>query len=540
MELEKSMDVDFTKSVYELQQMALDKEVDIEDLLRRAYLVAISSKQKDVEEWIFNEQNGYKNVESVPDYRYLRGDLKAYNFGRWIPMQFGKHEQAEMLSKMVFTQSISEIIEAYRNSSSGTVSYSIEDEWTQALNKNGSFKTIYSFFVSTGQLKQMLNSVQNEILRWTVQLEKSEWIAKEISENITKANLEEVKETEKMKKVEIFLSYCWDDSVEADKIYDYFKNKQNIELHREIFDIKKWGSIKEYMQSIGQMDYVILLISDSYLKSANCMYEVLEVMRDRNYKDKIFPAVLFSGIYSPITRAKYVKHWQDEFNVLEQSLKELSVQNLGKLHEDLKRRQDISSNIADFLDMVSDMNNPNIEDVCMRIEEKLKEQGLLVGDKKIGENDIFTSLGIQKTTFYSEPTDLEINQFVRDSFKQVVELLNQLCQQYQNVNSWVQIQIEQVDTRTVIYQFYNKGQLVKGLKLFLSSMLGSSRENIGVSDNTMSHGSGNSWNGMYDAKFVDGELKWYNMLSLFNNQKAMKTEDVVADIWKNYIQIYLD
>lgn len=270
------------------------------------------------------------------------------------------------------------------------------------------------------------------------------------------------------------------------------------------------------------------------------MYEVLEVMRDRNYKDKIFPAVLYSGIYSPITRAKYVKYWQDEFNILEQSLKELSVQNLGKLHEDLKRRQDISSNIADFLDMVSDMNNPNIEDVCLRIEEKLKEQGLLSNDKRIDENDLFVSLGIQKTNFNSEPTDLEINHFVRDSFKQVAELLSQLCQQYQNDNSWIQVQIEQVDTRTVIYQFYNKGQLVRELKLFLGSMFGSRRENIGVSDNSMPYGNGNSWNGMYDAKFTDGELKWYNVLSLFNNQKAIKTEEVVADIWKNYIQIYLD
>ena len=39
------------------------------------------------------------------------------------------------------------------------------------------------------------------------------------------------------------------------------------------------------------MDYTILLISDAYLKSSNCMYEVFEVMRDRRYKDKTFLAV---------------------------------------------------------------------------------------------------------------------------------------------------------------------------------------------------------------------------------------------------------
>ena len=64
-----------------------------------------------------------------------------------------------------------------------------------------------------------------------------------------------------MKKVNIFLSYCWNDLSEADKIYDYFINSQNIVLQRDTIDIEKWGSIKEYMQSINNMDFVILLIT---------------------------------------------------------------------------------------------------------------------------------------------------------------------------------------------------------------------------------------------------------------------------------------
>jgi len=61
-------------------------------------------------------------------------------------------------------------------------------------------------------------------------------------------------------------------------------------------------------------------------------------------------------------------------------------------------------------------------------------------------------LGIPKAKYNSEPTDLEVNQFVRDSFNQIVKLLSQLCQQYQSQNAYIQVQIEQVDTRIVIYQ----------------------------------------------------------------------------------------
>lgn len=294
------------------------------------------------------------------------------------------------------------------------------------------------------------------------------------------------------------------------------------------------------MQSIGNMDYTILLISDTYLKSANCMYEVLEVMRDRNYRDKIFPAAIYSGIYDPIIRIDYVKYWEDEFIKLKEKLAGLSVKNLGRLPEDLKRRQDISSNIAEFLDVVSDMNNPYIEDVCVVIEEKLSQKGFLGRNQSKDENDLFATLGIPKSKYNSEPTDLEINQFVRNSFNQVVKLLSQLCQQYQNQNAWIQVEIEQVDTKTVIYQFNKNGQLVRDLKLFLNNMFGCGRENIGLSNNTTSFGGGNSWNGMYDAKFIDGELKLYATMSLMNSQKAMEIEEVVADIWQHYIQIYLE
>ena len=61
----------------------------------------------------------------------------------------------------------------------------------------------------------------------------------------------------------------------------FLNNVTNIHIHRDTIDIKKWDSIRDYMNNIENMDYIILLISDAYLRSRNCMYEVLEVMRDR-------------------------------------------------------------------------------------------------------------------------------------------------------------------------------------------------------------------------------------------------------------------
>lgn len=231
-------------------------------------------------------------------------------------------------------------------------------------------------------------------------------------------------------KIEIFLSYCWKDENIANDIYNYLKKFSNVNIHKDKIDIGTWSSIKEYMQSISNMDYTILLISDFYLKSSNCMYEVLEVIKDRNYKNKIFPVVIATQIYSPIGIANYIKYWQLEQRKLEEELKGISIQNIGQLDKDLKRRQDIASNISEFLGLVADMNNPNISDINIAIKNKLEEKFSLKCDENIvtnkEQNDMFSMLNISKPKINSEPTDLEKNQFIEKSFTQIKQLLQLL------------------------------------------------------------------------------------------------------------------
>lgn len=189
MKFEKSSEINLNRSICELQQMTLDNSVNVEKLLREAYLLSIKLMHKDMEEWINNELNGYKDVDNLPDYRYLHGELKAYNHGRWIPMQFEKKEQAEFFSVAPFKEAISGIVETYNNSSNGVASYSITDEWTQILNKSGSFSTIYNFFIPTGQLKQVICSVQNTILRWTIELGRNNYAMKENNIDLCAKNI---------------------------------------------------------------------------------------------------------------------------------------------------------------------------------------------------------------------------------------------------------------------------------------------------------------------------------------------------------------
>jgi hypothetical protein len=48
---------------------------------------------------------------------------------------------------------------------------------------------------------------------------------------------------------------------------------------------------------------VIVVLSDKYLKSENCMFELVEIAKHGNFVDRIFPVVLSSAnIYDPVTR----------------------------------------------------------------------------------------------------------------------------------------------------------------------------------------------------------------------------------------------
>lgn len=339
--------------------------------------------------------------------------------------------------------------------------------------------------------------------------------------------------------VEMFVSYCQKDKIYADYMDLYFKDK-DVTIHRDIRDISNWGSIKEYMNTISDMDYTVLVITDNYLKSFNCMYEVLEVMKDYNYKNRIFPVVVETSIYNPSGRIEYVQYWQEEYKKLNEKLSQVEVVNLGVLPNDLKRAQNIASSISEFLELVSDMNNPNISDVNIAIENKLKERGLL-GSEDVSNNqsDIFSSLNIPKVNVNIEPTDLEKNQFMLDSFKSINDLLSELCYQTQNENSNIQTQIDKVDSRTFIYQFYKSGSQVRSLKLFLGNCFGGRENNIGISCDNFSIGRNNSYNAMYSPKFENGELSLFSTMTITYGQKLMTVKDVVREIWTSYVLPYL-
>lgn len=142
-------------------------------------------------------------------------------------------------------------------------------------------------------------------------------------------------------------------------------------INRDTHNLKYWTSIKEYMQSIIDNDYIIMIISDEYLKSASCMNEILELMKMHDFKKHILPIVLDNRIYIIENQINYIGYWEDECKRLKKRLKEIQIENLADFPAELRKYQDIASSIGKLLKIVTDIKNPSYNEMVNALHELL-------------------------------------------------------------------------------------------------------------------------------------------------------------------------
>ena len=156
--------------VIDLQQQALSSEIDVLVLLRKAYLVARKLDLKEFEEWVSNEQNGYRTLD-VPTYRVVRGEVKAWNpYHGWIPVIF---DYDSGLTEHKVTDSLANIVELTKDSNKGECIVNFPPEINNILSKSAPFQTKYSLQISKNHLYNIIEQVRNKILDWAITLEEN-------------------------------------------------------------------------------------------------------------------------------------------------------------------------------------------------------------------------------------------------------------------------------------------------------------------------------------------------------------------------------
>ncbi len=155
---------------------------------------------------------------------------------------------------------------------------------------------------------------------------------------------------------QIFISYNWNDSEIINEIDNYFLSI-GLPLIRDKKELQYKSSIKEFMKKVRKTDYVLMVISDSFIKSSNCMFEVLELVKEDNYKDKLLQILLPNAkIFNPLDKLKYIKYWDNKYKELEKKTENIETVYGGVLIKELKHIANIKGSIGEFLEFLSEEN----------------------------------------------------------------------------------------------------------------------------------------------------------------------------------------
>lgn len=158
--------------VIELQRLASEGNCPVDELLRKALIVATKLDIKDFREWITSELQGYASGHDVPDYRKAQASLHVFNDvkRRLIPLYLPE-ELEEVLTHASLTQPLAGLVEL-ASSDSATFQLQMPPSVRNILLQGqGQFPMEPVMQVSRIYISRAIDAIRNTILEWSLRLE---------------------------------------------------------------------------------------------------------------------------------------------------------------------------------------------------------------------------------------------------------------------------------------------------------------------------------------------------------------------------------
>ncbi|MFT6864335.1 MAG: internalin A [Akkermansiaceae bacterium] len=171
---------------------------------------------------------------------------------------------------------------------------------------------------------------------------------------------------------EVFISYAWGDETpegiersETVRLIDEGLQNRNFHVRRDNRELSFRDEITTFMNRIGKADRVVVILSEKYLKSPYCMYELLQIYQ-RSGSDKeeflshIIPVILDdTKISSLAEKLNYGLYWKEKCAKVSQIIGDGNGDVLGV--EGMRQYQfmrDFSEKVSDMLHHINDVLSP--------------------------------------------------------------------------------------------------------------------------------------------------------------------------------------
>lgn len=176
------------------------------------------------------------------------------------------------------------------------------------------------------------------------------------------------------KKPTVFISYNWGSIKIAEELEARLIPYADVK--RDKTSVKPWGDLQGFMRSIRDQDFAVLIISDAYLKSEACLFEVMELMKEQQWDERVMYVVYDDahGVYDTKTHLEYISYWEDKAQRLMEEIQKHDPAAVTAQAQELKKVKLIAINIGTFMAKVKRTMNPEMDKAINEVVKRVKEE----------------------------------------------------------------------------------------------------------------------------------------------------------------------
>ena len=173
----------------------------------------------------------------------------------------------------------------------------------------------------------------------------------------------------------VYISYKWKgESMDAaDNLCDLFKRKQ-IYYRRDKEDCRYGDSITAFMDGIREGACVVVMFSEAYLKSFNCVYELAGVLNHPDYMKRVFPIVIDETVREENKYKELANYWEKKKDNTTFVIKQINSKDktvILPLEKKVRLIEEYIHQLQKLAEVTDDINSYSFESLKERSYEPL-------------------------------------------------------------------------------------------------------------------------------------------------------------------------